>query len=188
MEKKENQRIALTKRLLKESLIRLMEAKSLQKISVSELCKDAGINRATFYNHYITPSDILKEIGNEIADEIQAIFKKRNLHHQATLQERVELACDYLQKNKRTAKLLFLNNTPESEFAVKLIRGQSEWETVCDGLESMYGEDGKDLLLTFLVHGAYCAITKWLLEGSKRTPKEMGELIGGISINGLSIL
>ena len=48
MEAKENQRITLTKRLLKESLVRLMEAKSLQKISVSELCKDAGINRATF--------------------------------------------------------------------------------------------------------------------------------------------
>lgn len=187
METKENQRITLTKRLLKESLIRLMETKNLQKISVSELCKNAGINRATFYNHYAMPSDILKEIGNEIADEIQAIFKERNLHHRATLQERVELACDYLQKNKETAKLLFLNNTPESEFAVKLIRGQSEWETVCDGLDSMYGKDGKDLLLTFLIHGVYCMITKWLLEDSRRTPKEMGKLIGGININGLAI-
>lgn len=188
MKIKENQRVALTKQLLKESLIRLMETKSLQKISVSELCKNAGINRATFYNHYTTPSDILKEIGNEMADEIQAIFEEKNLHHKATLQERVELACDYLQKNKQTAKLLFLNNTPESEFAVKLIRGQSEWKLVCDGLDSMYGEDGKELLLTLLVHGAYCMITKWLLEDSGRTPKEMGELIGGISINGLAIL
>lgn len=188
MEQKENQRIILTKHMLKDSLLQLMETKSIQKISVCELCKNAGINRATFYNHYTMPSDILREIGNDMADEIQTLLKEKKPKSNTSLQDKVELVCSYLQKNKQTAKLLFQNNTPESEFAVKLIRGQEQWETVCSSLTSMYGEDGKDLMLTFLVHGAYCMITKWLLDDIKRTPKEMGKLISGICVNGLFIV
>ena len=52
MARKENQRITLTKKLLQEGLLRLLETKRLDKISVTELCREAGINRATFYNHY----------------------------------------------------------------------------------------------------------------------------------------
>lgn len=187
MEQKENQRIKLTKRMLKESLLRLMDTKNLQKISVSELCKHAGINRATFYNHYTMPSDILREIGNEMADDIQALLKEKRLNYNSSLQERVELACDYLLQNKHTARLIFLNNTPESEFSVKLIRGNEQWDDVCRALSSVYGDDGRDLLLTFMVQGAYSMITKWLLEDNKRTPKEMGRLISGICIDGISI-
>ena len=49
---KGNQRIALTKRLLQEGLIRLLEKKPLDKNSVTELCGESGINQATFYRHY----------------------------------------------------------------------------------------------------------------------------------------
>ena len=52
MAQKENQRIALTKKLLQEGLLRLLETKTLDKISVTVLCRESGINRATFYNHY----------------------------------------------------------------------------------------------------------------------------------------
>lgn len=184
---KEDQRIIVTKRMLKESLLCMMEEKSLQKISVSELCKTAGINRATFYHHYAAPVDVLREIGNEMADEIQDLLNSRNLGCTSSLQERVELVCGFLLKNRRTAKLLFENNTPESEFAVKLIQGQDQWETVCGRLTERYGEEGKDLLLTFWIHGAYCMITEWLLYDSKRTPKEMGELVSEVCVNGLKL-
>lgn len=52
---RENQRIAITKRLLKESLMRLLQEKELEKINITELCKDAGVNRATFYRHMRSP-------------------------------------------------------------------------------------------------------------------------------------
>lgn len=187
MEQKENQRIALTKRMLKDSLLELMEEKSIQKISVSELCRKAGINRATFYNHYTMPQDILREMGDELAEQIQSLLKKKNLFNKGSLQEKVEVVCEYLQENRRIAKLLFQNNTPESEFAVRLFQIPDTWSQVCTELSDLYGEEGKDLLLTLFIHGLYCMITKWLLGGSKKTPKEMGTLIGGLHINGIAI-
>ncbi len=62
---KESQRVRLTRRLLKESLFELLKNKSISKISVSELCVKAGINRTTFYAHYGSQYDVLQDIGKE---------------------------------------------------------------------------------------------------------------------------
>lgn len=187
MERKENQRIVVTKRMLKEALLKLMETKSIQKISVTELCKASGINRVTFYNHYTTPADLLTEIADDMVKDILSLLNDRQLHQHASLQEQVESACEYLLQNKKMAKLVFQNNTPESEFASKLFHGQEKWISASEKLASVYGEDGRDLLFDFMIHGAYCMITKWLLDDVQKTPKEMGRLIGDITISGYSI-
>ena len=61
MQIKENQRVILTKRLLYEGLLRLLEKKELHKITITELCAEAGINRATFYKHNSTPKDLMND-------------------------------------------------------------------------------------------------------------------------------
>jgi len=38
----------MTKRLMKEALIDLMDQKPLEKITVTEICKIADVNRSTF--------------------------------------------------------------------------------------------------------------------------------------------
>ena len=73
MAQKENQRIALTKKLLQEGLLRLLETKTLDKISVTELCKESGINRATFYNHYTSPFDLLNSVEDKLAENLRGI-------------------------------------------------------------------------------------------------------------------
>ena len=62
MKKKENQRIMLTKRLVQDALIILLRTTDISKISIRELCEKAGINRTTFYNHYGSQYDVLKDI------------------------------------------------------------------------------------------------------------------------------
>ena len=52
MNTKDNQRVRLTKRLLRESLIKLLGKQTIYDITVSQLCEDAEINRSTFYKYY----------------------------------------------------------------------------------------------------------------------------------------
>ena len=40
---KENQRVVVTKRLLKEGLLRLLENKNIDKINVTELCWESTV-------------------------------------------------------------------------------------------------------------------------------------------------
>lgn len=44
-----------------EALLKLLENKEYEYISVKEICEKAGVNRSTFYLHYESMDDLLKE-------------------------------------------------------------------------------------------------------------------------------
>lgn len=64
-----NPRLAKTKESLLEALIRMLENRSLDSVTVSDLCKEAGINRTTFYKYYSVPEDVIIEAAEKILDE-----------------------------------------------------------------------------------------------------------------------
>ena len=52
-----------------EALITLLGKKDFAYITVSEICKTAGVNRSTFYLHYENTRDLLKECTRYIIDK-----------------------------------------------------------------------------------------------------------------------
>ena len=74
----ENQRVKLTKRLLRDALLSMMETKQIQQISVRELCEKAEINRSTFYKHYGAPENIFQEIQQELTMRSRALSMPRS--------------------------------------------------------------------------------------------------------------
>ena len=58
--KKMDQRVRLTRNLLKNALVQLMQEQHIAKISIRAICEVAGINRSTFYVHYTDQYDLLK--------------------------------------------------------------------------------------------------------------------------------
>lgn len=108
---KENQRIVITKRMLKEALLRLLEKKKLDKIHVNELCKEAGINRATFYRHYETTRDVLAELEMEFIKNSMPHTKHPQNADEA--RKMLEFTCAYFYDNADIAKVLFKSNSEE---------------------------------------------------------------------------
>lgn len=58
----EDSRVTYTRNALQQALLKLMKSKHIEKITVKELCEQAGINRGTFYLHYNNPAELLLEI------------------------------------------------------------------------------------------------------------------------------
>lgn len=56
------------------ALIRLLEKKSFEYISISEVCKEAGVNRSTFYLHYENICDLLEETMQYMIDSFLSYF------------------------------------------------------------------------------------------------------------------
>ena len=52
MERQEDKRIRRTKKLLRQALTRLMQQKDFKSITVTDVVREADINRGTFYAHY----------------------------------------------------------------------------------------------------------------------------------------
>lgn len=177
MEKKENQRITLTKRLLKESLLNLMTTKCVQNITVKELCEAAGINRSTFYKHYGCPADVLKEMEQEFIDSLPQVYLKDggDLHMAA------EELFNYLSENDALAKLMFRDSDTDSEFPSLLFRAAHVNELYDKTLSGVSDPYSKKILFTFLMNGTYHMIRRWLLDDIPKTPHEMGELVNILS-------
>ena len=57
-----------------EALIKLLEKKDFEFISIKEICDTAGVNRSTFYLHYNHPLDLLKETTKHILDRFLNYF------------------------------------------------------------------------------------------------------------------
>ena len=56
------------------ALISLLKNKPFEYITVSEICTAAGVNRSTFYLHYETVGDLLKETARYLLNEFTAYF------------------------------------------------------------------------------------------------------------------
>ncbi|MGN1165554.1 MAG: TetR/AcrR family transcriptional regulator [Lachnospiraceae bacterium] len=184
MKKKENQRITLTKRLLKESLLQLMSKKNIQNITVSELCDAAEINRSTFYNHYGCPADVLREIETDVIDDLEEIWETEISGKAYQMNKRVEALCTYLLEHKKIAKLLLRDSDTNSEFATLMFQAAHVRIIYEQIFSYAKNEDSKKLMITFLTNGTYHMIRQWLLEDIPKTPKEMGELIYLVATQG----
>ncbi|MGN1003400.1 MAG: TetR-like C-terminal domain-containing protein [Oscillospiraceae bacterium] len=173
---KENQRVALTKRLLKEGLLRLLEKKELEKINVTELCREAGINRATFYRHYATPHDVLLDIEMElIAQGKKLAAVPRTIQEVETylvklcsyLYEHADLIRVLMNSSTDTDLSLMINDLDQS--VLQIISGRKEYR----GLDA----DSVRLISTSLAGGGYYLVRQWLLEDIRKTPEEVAALI-----------
>lgn len=57
-----------TKNRLYSALLRITERRSVQDITVAELCREADVNRATFYKYYSVPGDVGREYISSVID------------------------------------------------------------------------------------------------------------------------
>ena len=69
-EKKQDARVRYTKMVIRNSLLELLRIKPIAKITVTEICERADINRATFYAHYSDPSDLLHSLEAEVIEDV----------------------------------------------------------------------------------------------------------------------
>lgn len=68
--KQENRRVKLTKRLLTDSFLQLLDQKPVSRITVKEICDSADLNRSTYYRYFIDPYDQMQKLETELIEEI----------------------------------------------------------------------------------------------------------------------
>lgn len=176
MAKKENQRILLTKRLLQEGLLNLLETKALDKISVTELCRESGINRATFYNHYNSPHDLLQDLGHQMIHDLQSITNNPKTVEE--LSQQLEAACSYLKEHARSLITLSRCHADEDLADVfNRISSNFHHQYLRDKQSRLMDADSYHLACTYMYTGAYHLIREWLIKDIQKTPKEIADLL-----------
>ena len=172
---KENQRIALTRRLLQEALLRLLSQDTLENISVTALCKEAGINRATFYNHYTSPAMLLTEMEKQLVAELMKISKEPVSSD--TIVDRLERYCATLQKHGDLMAILVRYHI-DRDIADVIASAAAYYErNRLDLGQTPMNPETAHLVSMFLYSGSYALIQEWLVRKIDKTPREIAELI-----------
>lgn len=173
---KEEQRVALTKRLLREGLLRILQNKDIDKVNIKELCEESGINRATFYRHYEIPKDILREIRYEGFEEVRLMAE--NDHAEKNPLKWLEDICRYFYDNAATLNILFKTRT-DDEFIEFLNELYADYFAEFAKTASQKDTDPESLKLAafFYASGIYCVIRQWLVEPIAKSPEEIARLL-----------
>ena len=172
---KENQRVIITKKLLKESLLNILRKKNISEITVTELCKASGINRATFYRHYNVPGDVLLEIEQELSQNIVFETVPQTADD---FENYILMVCEYIYTNKEFVSILMKNKTYENftQLIKDFYKGIIKYKNQAKGLKNM-DEENLKLLSAFLAGGGYYLFKTWIIDGVNKTPDEMAKLI-----------
>ena len=74
-----DRRIEKTRKAIQEAYFRLIMNSKLKKITISEIAKEADIDRKTFYLHYESIDDILKDFTNLKINELKNNLTESNI-------------------------------------------------------------------------------------------------------------
>ncbi|KRL02186.1 TetR/AcrR family transcriptional regulator [Liquorilactobacillus capillatus] len=75
--KKNNRRTLYTKHVIRRSFLELLQSEKLEKITVTEICQKADINRGTFYRYYQNPLDLMRYLQDEVYQKCMCLLKQR---------------------------------------------------------------------------------------------------------------
>lgn len=179
---KEDRRTMYSKKMIRESLYELMKEKPLNKISVTEICKKADVNRSTFYAYYTDIYDLHQQITKDffslqknVIKHIKESITAKNALDEFTYSDFYTITYYYLktvEENTELYKFIFnqnANNSVHASFA------KVTYHTIRDVLNPLIEENRAEELkqaFTFVAGGTTALIMKWV-EKNCDTPIEV---------------
>ena len=176
-----------TAKKMDKALIFLLEEKSFEYITVSEICKKAGVNRSTFYLHYENTVDLLNETVRFLLDDFIACFNVdtkniADIFKESPLDELNFITDEYLypyllyiKDNKRVFSTVLLH--PDS-FSFKQVF-QRLYENIFNPILERfnYPIDDRKYAMMFYLNGITAVVTEWLKDDCEKTVKEVSKII-----------
>lgn len=104
--KRTDARKRYTLKVLKESLLRLLKEKPINRITVKEVCELAELNRATFYTHYRDCFHLLECIESELLNDFEESLSLVNTVDVTAL---IEALYDLMDKNEEACRALIFD-------------------------------------------------------------------------------
>ena len=170
-----------TKQVIAESFLELLKEKSAARITVTEICSKASINRATFYKHYLDVPDLQVSLENEILSDFASFLRSGRFAGDAKYKTVLMEMLTYLQQYGSRFYLLCSGNAG-SELPAKAFQLINDFAFPIMRQKLPTGEEEKaKLLYQFLTRGCGALLICWLRGESKLSVEEIAELIMRIS-------
>ena len=170
MEKKEDRRVTMTKRMLKDALTEMLRRTDIYHVSIRELCQRADVNRTTFYKYYGSHFDLLGDMEKEFLDFLSNAIKE----HAANPVLIIETVCEYLENHLEFGRLI-INNNVDPLFPQKLFSLAAVREAALAKYAEKQGESALEYRFNYIAYGAYRVICVWLNKEERESPEQISK-------------
>ncbi len=163
---KESRRTQYTIRVMQDALISLMEEKPFYKITVTDVCKRADINRSTFYVHFKDTLALRTSIENEIFNQLQNTLEQIQLPSSKNLQYDILFTfLKYIQSNSKGVRVL-LGLPQTNDFQIQIVR-------LAYSLIEQYQPD--EYYSIYQIAGSLGVIQLWIQQGCIMEPSVLAQ-------------
>lgn len=171
-----DRRVRKTKRALRQSLFKLIEEKSINQITVTELTDLADVNRSTFYLYYSDVPDMMEKIQNEIYDIVNrtAINKVSEF---SSADDFYNYIVGILRLCKENYEIFRFVTRNECNNGLAQRIQLSVRNVVPDSAKGFSHDDPRYYLTTFALSGAVAVILDWINDGVLISCEELAEFL-----------
>jgi len=179
-----DRRIKYTKQIIKDTFIDLLSDKEINKVTVSEICKLADINRATFYRYYLDVFDLLDKIEEEFVTELReayAVFDNDDYE----LSHYAKALLEICLENRKLVKILF-NTKNNIDFMIDVLeeaysRCKEKWYKDNSNLD----EKDANYAAVYIFNGAIGIVNYWVQNDFYEDVDEVAKIIQDMSYYGI---
>lgn len=180
-----DRRTKYTIKTIKDTFIDLLSKKDITKVTVSELCQIADINRATFYRYYLDIFDLLENMEKDFIDEFKSSYKEFDFKHNE-LYDYVLALLKCCKNNQKFVKVLFstknsisfLNDVLEDAYT----RCKEKWEYDNPGIN----EEDEEYAVAYLFNGTLGIVNYWIQNDFDKDIDEIAKTVRDLSYYGVN--
>ncbi|MBQ6421135.1 MAG: TetR/AcrR family transcriptional regulator [Clostridia bacterium] len=178
-----DRRIRKTKQNIRNALFRILEKKSIDKITVAEIVQEADINRSTFYFYYEDIYDLFRQTETEVFETFVRDIVATDFAF-SDKKDFVTYLTKYLEfcRQNSTVCKFVTANACNNELADRI---RAELKKTIPNSRSIYDEtDPRFYLTTFALSGFLFAILEWMDDGMRIAPAEMADFLTETYLSG----
>lgn len=173
-----DRRIKYTKMVLNDSLIQFLEQKELSKITVTELCKAADVNRSTYYAHFTDPFQQMSKLKEELITNVTAFTRQIDISD-IPLQNRhyyvLKSILAYVEKKRHTFRIL-LSENGDRKMQEELLHILAE-KAFAPELMHYADETTRHYWMIYAANGCFGMFFQWLIDENPIPSEQLAQIM-----------
>ncbi|QJD82071.1 TetR/AcrR family transcriptional regulator [Cohnella herbarum] len=170
-------RVVKTKQALHQALLALLKTRTLESISVSTLCREAGINRGTFYLHYKDIGNLFDEHLHHLLQDLEDSYIEPYRHVSRLISSHLDPSTirifHHVKKYQPFYEIVFDKKSPLSYYYSLFVKIKSLMQD--NSMVDQWGDGDMPLLIAYQANAIMGLLVQWSEDGFARSPEYMNE-------------
>lgn len=161
-----NKRRRQSQRQIENTFVQLLQTRKIESLTVTEICRTAGVNRTTFYANYVDIYDLAEAVQRRLVAEVLSLYQEEI--------DRRQSSHDYLRLFQHIKENQLFYAT---YFKLGAKEGLGGFGYNKEEAQAYYGGHHVEYHMAFFQAGLNAIIEMWLQNGCRESPEEISAIL-----------